>query len=66
MKTSKNKYYHECPQCHCTLDPGERCEDCNPRERIPYPNSKNYKAVESLLIRKGMLKHVDNKSVEKT
>ena len=46
MKTSKNKYYHECPQCHCALDPGERCEDCNPRERIPYPDAKGYKSVD--------------------
>lgn len=42
----KHTYYHTCPSCGCSLDPDERCEDCYPRERIPYPDAKNYKSVD--------------------
>ena len=62
----QNTYYWTCPTCGSNLDPGESCDICQPKQKIPYPNSKDYKAVESLLIRKGMLKHGDNKSVTKT
>jgi hypothetical protein len=41
-------YYKICPTCGCTLDPGERCEDCHPRE-IVYPNAKGYKSVEDIM-----------------
>ena len=50
----KNKYYHTCPKCGCSLDPDEVCEDCFPREHIPYPCAKDYKAVERLLRKEGM------------
>jgi len=42
----KRTYYWTCPTCGASLDPGERCEDCNPRERIPYPDAKGYKSVD--------------------
>jgi len=42
----KKTYYWTCPTCGASLDPGERCEDCNPRERIPYPDAKGYKSVD--------------------
>lgn len=42
----KKTYYWTCPTCGANLDRGERCEDCNPRERIPYPDAKNYKSVD--------------------
>ncbi len=45
----KNAYYHTCPLCGANLDLDERCEDCYPRERIPYPDARDYKAVERLL-----------------
>ena len=45
----KHTYYNTCPKCGCSLDPNERCEDCDPRERIPYPNSKDYKSVKDIL-----------------
>lgn len=43
----KEKYYHTCPICGANLDPGEVCEDCNPRARIPWMSAKDYKAVKS-------------------
>lgn len=49
----KNTYYHTCPLCGANLDPDERCEDCNPREHIPYPSARDYKAVERLLRKEG-------------
>lgn len=42
----KRTYYWTCPTCGANLDAGERCEDCNPRERIPYPDAKGYKSVD--------------------
>ena len=42
----KKTYYWTCPTCGANLDPDERCEDCNPRERIPYPDAKGYKSVD--------------------
>lgn len=42
----KKTYYWTCPTCGANLDRWERCEDCYPRERIPYPDAKNYKSVD--------------------
>lgn len=45
----KHSYYHTCPTCGASLDPGERCEDCNPRDKVVYPNAGRYKSVEELM-----------------
>ena len=29
-------YYRECPDCHATLDPGERCDCQRVRAQCPY------------------------------
>ena len=41
-------YYHECPVCHCNLDPGERC-DCEREEEEDEPH----------LSRKGLHTHTE-------
>jgi len=57
-------YYKICPICGCTLDPGERCEDCNPREAV-YPNAKGYKSVEEIM-RKVVTQNVNDKASKTT
>ena len=56
MKT----YYDICPKCGCTLDPGETCEDCYPRQTI-CQSGLDYKTVIERLMRKEKeLNHENN------
>jgi hypothetical protein len=58
----KNTYYWTCPTCGANLDPGEKCDVCNPVSKIPYPDAKDYKSVDLYYNRKEVIDNVAKKS----
>lgn len=43
-------YYHECPECHAALDPGERCDCQQVRSCCPFFSDRvDFKGVSSIV-----------------